>query len=63
MNDFSKRTLAHLTRRGIRLIGLTVIPADGDLPFANGDRGYCVDDNGTHKVWTFAQVMGAAENN
>lgn len=61
MRDFSKSTLAALADRGIRVVGLTVIPSDGDLPFATGSRGYRVDDNGCGRIWTFAQVKGAAQ--
>jgi hypothetical protein len=61
MRDFSKQTLKALARRGITLIGLTVIPGTGDMPFATGERGYCVADNGTHRVWSFADVLAAAK--
>jgi hypothetical protein len=61
MADFSRSTLRALSRKGIRVIGLTVIPnMTSDLPFATGDRGYKVDDNGCGRIWTFAQVMEAA---
>ena len=61
MNDFSKKTLAALARRGIRLIGLTVIPNMASaMPYANGDRGYCLDDNGCHRIRTFQEVMEMA---
>jgi hypothetical protein len=60
MNDFSKKTIAALARKGISLIGLTVIPGAGDMPFANGERGYCVNDNGCHKIKTFAQMLALA---
>lgn len=61
MADFSRSTLRALSRKGIRVIGLTVIPnMASDMPFATGDRGYKVDDNGCGRVWTFAQVMEAA---
>ena len=61
MNDFSKKTLNALAKRGIRIAGLTVIPGEGDLPFATGERGYLVEDNGTGRVWTWRQVMAAAK--
>lgn len=60
MNDFSKKTIAALARKGISLIGLTVIPGAGDMPFANGERGYCVNDNGCHKIKTFPQMLALA---
>lgn len=60
MRDFSARTIRRLAARGIAVIGTTVIPGAGDMPFANGERGYRVNDNGCGRIWTFAQVMGAA---
>jgi hypothetical protein len=60
MNDFSKKTLAALARKGIRLVGLTVIPGQGDMPFANGSRGYKLDDNGCLRIRSFAEVMELA---
>lgn len=60
MRDFSRNTVAALARKGITVIGTTVIPAAGDLPFASGERGYRVNDNGCGRIWTFTQVMEAA---
>ena len=60
MRDFSAATLRRLARKSITIVGLTVIPGQGDLPFATGDRGYKVSDNGRGCVWTFAQVLEAA---
>lgn len=60
MNDFSKKTVAALARKGIFLIGLTVIPGTGDMPFATGERGYCLNDNGCHRIRSFAEVLAAA---
>ena len=60
MADFSRSTLRALSRKGIRVYGLTVIPnMASDMPFATGDRGYKVDDNGCGRIWTFAQVLEA----
>ena len=61
MRDFSSKTRSALAARGITIDGLTVIPSDGDMPFANGQRGYRVSDNGCGRVWTFAQVIEAAQ--
>lgn len=61
MNDFSKKTIKALSLKGIRLIGLTVIPdMTAALPFASGSRGYCLDDNGCHRIKTFSEVMALA---
>lgn len=61
MGDFSKKTLAALARKGISLIGLTVIPdMSSDMPFANGERGYCLNDNGCHRIRSFREVLEMA---
>jgi len=60
MKDFSKKTLSLLAKKGITLIGLTLIPGTGDMPFANGERGYILNDNGTSRVLLFAQVLKLA---
>lgn len=62
MNDFNRKTLKALAIKGISLIGLTVLPDFSKaLPYACGERGYQVNDNGTGRVWTFSQVMDAAK--
>lgn len=61
MRDFSAKTLAALTARGVRVIGLQAIPGDGPMGLANATRGYRVDDQGTGRVWTHAQVLEAAQ--
>jgi hypothetical protein len=60
MRDFSSSTLRLLARKGIAIVGTTVIPGEGDMPFATGSRGYRVDDNGCGRIWTFQQVLEAA---
>lgn len=60
MRDFSSKTLTALGKRGIRVLRATTIPnATSDMPFATGERGYQVSDNGTSRVWTFTQVCQA----
>ena len=61
MFDFSKKTLRALALRGITVTGLVAIPDMASaMPFANADRGSSVNDNGTGRIWSFAQVMEAA---
>ena len=60
MTDFSKTTIAALALKGITLIGLTVTPGDGPMPFASGERGYCLNDNGCHRIRTFTEVLALA---
>jgi len=57
MNDFSRKTIAALARKGIRIVGLCVIPGTGDLPFATGERGYRLDDNDCGRIRSFAEVL------
>lgn len=61
MLDFSRKTLNSLARKGIAVYGTCVIPTAGnEMPFANGDRGYKVNDNGCGRIWTFTEVQEAA---
>ena len=60
MKDFSRKTIAALGRKGITLIGLTVIPGTGDMPFATGETGYILNDNGTSRVRSFREVLDLA---
>lgn len=62
MSDFSRTTVRALARKGIRLVGLQALPdMSSAMPYANATRGYIMDDNGTGRVWTFAQVLEAAK--
>ncbi len=58
--DFSAQTLASLNAGGIRIIGITSIPGDGPMPWANSSRGYSMDDNGCGRIWSHAEVLEAA---
>ncbi len=60
MKDFSKTTQKHLAAIGIKVIGTTFIPGP-DGSFANGERAYQLDDNGTMRIRTFAEVLEMAE--
>jgi hypothetical protein len=53
--DFNRNSIAALRRAGIAITGSTWLPgADGS--FANGERGYELNDNGTHKIRTYMQM-------
>ena len=58
-SHFSAATRRLLSKRGIRIVGLQALPVNGS--FANCDTGYLMDDNGTGRVWTFAQVLEATK--
>lgn len=60
-HDFSATERKALLRKGIAIIGVTYLPAaSGPLPYANGERGYCLNDNGTHRVRTYRDVCALA---
>jgi hypothetical protein len=62
MSHFSAKTLRALSRKGITVVGLQAIPdMSSDMPFANAETGFLVNDNGCGKVWTFRQVLEAAK--
>lgn len=57
--DFNRTLVASLNKRGVFFIGSALVPgADGS--FANGERAYCLDDNGTHRVRSYAEVKALA---
>ena len=61
MRDFSKKTLATLARKGITIYGTTILPDNtSSMPFASGERGYKINDNGCGRIWTFNEVINAA---
>lgn len=61
MRDFSASTRKSLSRKGIVIIGLTVIPnANSNMPFATGERGYRINDNGCGRILSFSQILELA---
>jgi hypothetical protein len=60
LRHFGRKAIAALARKGITITGLTVIPGEGAMPFATGETGYLVADNGCGRVWTYRQVVEAA---
>jgi hypothetical protein len=61
MRDFSATTIRRLLRKGIVIVAPRAIPdMTSAMPYANAERGWLVNDNGTARIWTFAQVQEAA---
>jgi len=60
MKDFNAKTVRILSRKGITIIGTTFLP-DENGSFFNGRRGYQINDNGTGRIWTWHDVINAAE--
>lgn len=58
--DFPRNLITSLTKRGVRIVGSTWLPGPGG-DFANGERGYLLDDNGTGRVRTYREVRKLAE--
>ena len=54
--DFNRPLVAMLNARGIYFYGSMWLPRATD-DYANGERGYQLDDNGTHRVRTYAEVL------
>lgn len=59
--DFGRKAVRALARKGIRFVGMTAIPGDGPMPWANASRGYCLDDNGTGRVRSYSDVRALIE--
>lgn len=56
--DFSAKTLRALAKRGLKVVSVQAVPGSGDMPWANADRGYLLNNG---RLLTFAQVLGAAK--
>lgn len=62
VRHFGRKAVKTLAARGVRVIGTCVIPdMSKPLPFASGETGYSVDDNGTGRILTYRQVSEAAK--
>ena len=57
--DFSSKVVKSLARQGIRIIGATALP-DATGSYLNSERGYNLDDNGTHRICAYLQVVAIA---
>lgn len=55
--DFDAATRKALLDAGIRIVGIQAMPVDGS--FLQTETGYIVDDNGTGRVWRYADVLRA----
>ena len=64
IRDFNRQTIRILAHRGITIVGFQSIPdMTSPMPFANAERGYVVDDNGTSRVLTHRGVLALAGRN
>jgi len=59
INHFGKKVVKSLADKGITPVSAVNLPdANGD--FSNGETGYCIDDNGTHRIRTYREVQALA---
>lgn len=58
--DFSKQIIKNLAKKGIVIIGSTYLP-DTNGNFLNGETGYKINDNGTSKIKTYAEIRTLGE--
>ena len=53
--DFSRSIVRTLAKSGITIIGATTVLGKSGT-YLDGERAYQLDDNGTHRVRTYAEV-------
>lgn len=58
--DFSAKAQRALLAKSVRIIGVQALTGNGS--FANSQTGYCIDDNGTHRILTYAQIEALAQD-
>ncbi len=54
--DFNRKTVSALGKKGISIVGTLWVPGI-DGTYANGERAYQLDDNGTSRIRTFLEVL------
>jgi hypothetical protein len=58
---FSAKTRTQLSRKGIRIVNLVYMPGEGDMPFATGETGYGLDNNGEYQIRSYGEVIALAK--
>lgn len=59
-SHFGIKAVRSLAKRGIIIIGLTTIPGEGSLPYASGQTGYQISDNGTGRILAYLELAALA---
>jgi len=61
-SHFSRATVKALARKGISVYGTQYLPdMSSDMPFANGETGYKLNDNGMSRIVRFTDVLALAQ--
>lgn len=59
--DFAPAVRRALAVKGIRIMHTVALPNNSSsMPWANADRGYALDDNGTQRIRSYAEVRALA---
>lgn len=56
---FGKKVVNKLTKKGITPIRSVALP-DANGCYSNGDVGYCINDNGTHRIKVYREILALA---
>ena len=60
ISHFGRKVNKILERKGMHIYGLQALP-DANGSFLNSTTGYLVNDNGCGRVWTYQDVLKAAQ--
>lgn len=55
--DFSVSQRRQFQKKRIRITSLTYIPGEGEMPWANGETGYVIDNDGTCQVKSYLGML------
>jgi hypothetical protein len=55
--DFSAPVRRALLKKGIVILGTKNLPGDGPMPYANGQRGYELANQGQYQIRLYAEVV------
>ena len=58
--DFAKTVNKALKAKGIEIYGATFLPSADGSGYANGERGYLLNDNGCSRIRTYREVIALA---
>lgn len=57
-NHFNSKTIKALAKKGITIIGMVAIPDVNG--YCNSETGYQIDDNGTHRIRLYLEILELA---
>jgi hypothetical protein len=57
---FGKKVVNALAKKGITPIRSVALP-DANGSYLNSDVGYCINDNGTHRIKLYSEIVALAK--